>query len=66
VGKGTRAKLLEEETVCELQRVYRRQTEPLIAYDERHRLVPRLSGKNSIEAAFEAVRAAIAAWRRGS
>jgi adenylate kinase len=50
----------KEETVRERFRVYRRQTEPLIAYYERDGLVRRVSGEGSMEAIFDAIGAAIA------
>ncbi len=50
----------KEETVRERFRVYRRQTEPLIAYYEQDGLVRRVSGEDSIEAIFDAIRTAIA------
>ena len=48
-----------EETVRERLRVYRSQTEPLIAYYDPDALVRRVPGTGPIEAIFAAIRAAI-------
>jgi adenylate kinase len=50
-----------EDTVRERLRVYRGQTEPLIAYYDRDGVVRRVPGTGSIESIFEAIRAAIEA-----
>ncbi len=48
-----------DDAVGERLRVYRSQTEPLIAYYDRDGVVRRVPGTGSIESIFEAIRAAI-------